>query len=63
MITTGLLVGLNGAQKAACHPSEEKAGVSALCKVRLASYPARSATTPRITLRLPQDLCQLHFNV
>lgn len=29
---------------------EEKAEVSALCKVRLASGPGRSATTPRITL-------------
>jgi len=35
MITTALLVGLNSPQKAVCHPSEEKAGVSALCKVRL----------------------------
>ena len=29
---------------------EETAGVSALCKVRLASGPGRSATTPRITV-------------
>src|SRR6516225_4199455 len=39
---------------------EEKAGVSALCKVRLASGPGRSATTPRITLYRLRDLFPLH---
>jgi hypothetical protein len=49
MITDSPPRGCNGPQKAAFPSLGEKAGVSALCKVRLTSGPGCSATAPRIT--------------